>query len=98
VIYDGKPVARVAFKFAASGLTTYAYVHWLGVPMKRGRACGGGYDKSSAAVTDAMCRYTDRDNLAGPDHESFIGCLLKDDGQHWDNRLRAAGFNVFQVV
>jgi hypothetical protein len=103
VLHDGKPVAKVAFKFAASGLTTYAYVHWTGLQMTRGRAGGGGYDKCSAAVAAAVSRSTNpgEDVMPARDGEAwdtFRAALAKDDGAHWDNRLRSAGFDVFQVV
>ncbi len=96
VVYDGKPVAKVAFKYARSGLRTTAFVHWIGQPMVRGWAGGGGYDKASAAVASAAARMRTAD--VGADCKAFIGCAQKDDGQHWDNRLRAAGFDVFQVI
>ncbi len=102
VIRDGKPMAKVALKFAKSGLSTCAYVHWIGLPMVRGVANGGGYDKASAACSIAMGKTRDPLDIGKRDDvhlwDLFRSTLAKDDGQHWDNRLRAAGFDVFQVV
>jgi hypothetical protein len=47
-------VATVAFKYPRDGAgRLWAYVHWIGVPMVRGYASGGGYDKHSAACSVA---------------------------------------------
>lgn len=54
ILRGGERVATIAFKFPRDGAgRLYAYVHWIGVPMVRGFAAGGGYDKRSAAVADA---------------------------------------------
>ena len=54
VMHGGERVATVAIKYPRDGAgRLYAYVHWLGVPMVRGFAGGGGYDKRSAACASA---------------------------------------------
>lgn len=99
---DGERVATVAFKFPKDGAgRLYAYVHWLGTPMVRGQASGYGYDKRSAAVANAAGKIVlevkpndeNRDNLF-----RFVGLLDKDGGEYWDDRLRKAGFDVWQAV
>ena len=100
VLHNGEPVAKVAFKFAKSGLQTTAYVHWIGLRMVRGSARGGGYDKASAACSVAVRQMPHNEFMPGhmPPYDAFRAALLEDDGQHWDGRLHRAGFTVFQVV
>ena len=100
----GERVATIAFKFAASGLRTTCYMHWLGSPMVKGVANGGGYDKASAAAWAASQTIKTGDAAnAPPDGEkmnAFIAFVsaIKDQGRHWDQDLKAAGFNVLQAV
>jgi hypothetical protein len=98
---DGKRVATVAFKFPRDGAgRLLAYVHWLGTEMARGWASGYGYDKRSAACASAAVRIKGAD-LRGPSEEHanlFIAALAKDDGMEWHDRLRDAGFDVWQAV
>lgn len=110
VILDksGECVAKVGFKFPADGAgRLYAYVHWLGVPMVRGFAGGYGYDKRSAAVAVAVAEIDmsdredrHRDDIGQPvtTRAEFVDALAKDGGEHWDTRLRNAGFTVIQAV
>lgn len=105
VLKDGDVVARIAFKFARSGLQTKCYVHWLGLQMVAGRARGGGYDKRSAAAAHAANK-----TPLGLDAETglrvdskhhwndFRRALALDAGHSWDRALRDAGFDVFQAV
>lgn len=53
ILRGSNHVAKVAIKRGASGLRTTAFVHWLGTPMVKGVANGGGYDKDSASVASA---------------------------------------------
>lgn len=107
---DGERAATIAFKFPRDGAgRLYAYVHWLGEPMVRGFAGGGGYDKRSAACaaaarklelsdgayTDGMPHNSAEERAAW---EAFRDALAKDDGMGWDRNLMAAGFNVWQAV
>lgn len=98
---NGACVAKVAIKRGSSGLRTTAFVHWLGVPMVKGIANGGGYDKDSASVASAARRITGLDVL----HETKHGACLDfreaaslDGGKRWDDAVRDAGFTVFQAV
>jgi hypothetical protein len=50
----GERVATVAIKYPGAGLRLWSYVHLIGVEMVRGSAGGGGYDKTSAAVAQAI--------------------------------------------
>lgn len=107
---EGKRVATIAIKFPRDGAgRLYAYVHFIGEPMVRGFAGGYGYDKRSAAIADAASKLTLSQSL-WPDgtphyseeeitlHALFRDTLARDSGQDWDNRLRDAGFNVWQAV
>lgn len=103
VLKDGKPVAKVAFKF---GGAVTAYVHWLGLEMTRGQAGGGGYDRQSAAVAYAArkaiaAHANDEWREAGQAEfacAAFFKACERDAGQHWDGALRDAGFTVVQAV
>ena len=91
ILKDGERVATVALRFPADGAgRLYAYVHWLGCEMTRGYAGGGGYDKRTAAVHDAMQRIVGADS-------AFVATAV-DDGYSWDRKLTDAGFVVLQAV
>lgn len=103
VVKDGERIASVAFKYPRDGAgRLYAYVHVFGTEMTRGFAAGGGYDKRSAAVEDAVRRIKapglgwagDADVIA------IRGAILNPNagGQYWDRRLRDAGYDVWQAV
>lgn len=99
VVAKGERVATVAIKFPRDGAgRLYAYVHWIGVEMKRGYAGGYGYDKRTAAVRDA-CR-----RIEWPISSGVLGCaefaaaIDGSDGEDWSNALRKAGFDVWEAV
>lgn len=105
VLKDGKLAAKIAFKF---GNAVTAYVHFLGIEMVRGQPGGGGYDRQSAACAYAAEKLAKVD-ISGsyadgtPHHDvaavtAFVEALRKDDGYGWDHHLKAAGFDVRQVV
>lgn len=107
VMKDGERVATVAFKFPKDGAgRVYAYVHWIGVEMVRGMAAGGGYDKQTAAVNDAVRKIKIPGNWSetvsqDPRHSfiaEFIDSTRKDEGPTWNDHLRKAGFTVIQAV
>ncbi len=94
---NGERVATVAFKYPRDGAgRLYAYVHIMGIPMIRGFAAGGGYDKGSAAVAHAVAKMCESDTPAGT--WPLTVALSKDDGYHWDQNARKAGFTVLQAV
>lgn len=98
---DCERVATIAFKYPLDGAgRLYAYVHWIGVPMVRGFATGGGYDKHSAACQSAAQKLRPLLVELPPDHPAhvFRDALSKDGGPRWDDFLRKAGFNVLQAV
>lgn len=106
VAKDGERVATIAFKFPADGAgRLYAYVHWIGVEMVRGHAGGYGYDKRSAACSVAARKLRDIRAKETPDGgdrpitgDAFVAALERDNGANWDDRLRRAGFEVWQAV
>jgi hypothetical protein len=112
---NGARVATIAFKYPRDGAgRLYAYVHWIGVPMVRGFAGGGGYDKHSAAVADVVrkgrlaekvkarakeCRIAETDGRPWHDFvDEFVTACLDDNGFHWGRRLEKTGFTVWQAV
>lgn len=102
---NGELVARIAFKFPKDGAgRLYAYVHWLGLPMVRGFATGGGYDKGSAACSAAISRMKDGldigriESLQIQHYDAFRSALAKDDGTTWNDHLRKAGFLVLAAI
>ena len=102
ILKDGERVATVALKFPADGAgRLYAYVHWLGTEMVRGFAGGYGYDKRSAAVSDAIRRNAGKVDNEAPDTDAwaaFSAALWNDGGDDWTRALEKAGFQVIQAV
>ena len=100
-------VATIAFKHPRDGAgRLYAYVHWLGIPMVRGSANGGGYDKHSAACSAAVPALLKARNAAFAAwtfdadktlSDAFIEALAGA-GLGWARRLRDAGFKVWEAV
>lgn len=93
ILSGAEHVAKVGFTYAKSGLTTTCYFHLMGHEPVIGKATGGGYDKDSASVAMAVHKLPVE---AKPGE--LIRALYKDDGQHWDQAARDAGFNVIQVL
>jgi hypothetical protein len=98
VMKDGDRVATVAFKYPRDGAgRLYAYVHVIGLRMVRGFAGGYGYDKHSAAVENAVAKMGDY--MAGTARGELMHAILTGgDGIYWYDRLRKAGFDVWQAV
>lgn len=101
VLKGDKVVAKVALKY---GNACTAYVHWIGIEMQRGRATGYGYDKASAAVSSAASRIPEAPYVTSADAEergnrdAFLKAARADNGKHWTDALRDAGFTVLQAV
>jgi len=94
----GERVATVAIKFPADGAgRLYAYVHWLGVEMKRGHANGYGYDKRSAAIANAA-RKIEWPVDMGSNSDAFAAAAMADAGDDWTRAVEKAGFRVLQAV
>lgn len=101
----GELVARVATKHPRDGGgKLWAYVHWLGIPMVRGAAYGGGYDKVTAAVSAAAKHMPEalpavgRGSADEAAYQAFREAARKDDGNRWGAQVEAAGFTVLQAV
>ena len=101
VMYRSNVAATIAFRYPKDGAgRLWAYVHFHGVPMVRGYAAGGGYDKHSAACASAM-RHMPANGFGTTEidpYGDFVRALEKDDGHSWDSNLRKAGFEVHQAV
>jgi len=106
VMHDGQRVATIAFKYPRDGAgRLYAYVHWVGTPMVRGFAAGGGYDKRTAACAAAIAAMMPGATgharlmaMADTPFARFARALAVDDGHDWNSQLRRAGFDVLQAV
>jgi len=104
ILQSGERVATVALKVGAA---VTAYVHMIGLPMVRGRACGGGYDSASAAVAEAIDRIpvpaVDDHDAARRQSLHALRIMLRlaaagmDAGQ-WVRELERQGFTVLQAV
>ena len=101
----GQCVARIAFKYPRDGAgRLFAYVHIFGVPMVRGFAAGGGYDKHTAAVASAIRKLKDpMDVNRWPQNEveeydALRKALAVDGVRKWDGAVTDAGFTVIQAV
>ena len=98
ILKGAERVATVAIKFPKDGAgRLYAYVHWIGTEMVRGMAGGYGYDKRTAAVSNAA------EKLDVPvehksAHADFAVSLRDPDGRDWTRKLEDAGFTVLQAV
>jgi len=103
ITYAGERVATVAIKFPRDGAgRLYSYVHWLGVPMVRGFAGGGGYDKRTAACASAARKLPEHlpagYDAAADAYSRFVDVMRADGGLDWNTALTGAGFTVFQAV
>lgn len=103
ILKDGQKVATAAFKFPADGAgRLYCYLHVIGIPMVRGYAGGGGYDKTGAsceAAAERMVAPTEPEWAEHAEHVNAIkAALAKDEGHGWDRRLERAGYTILQAV
>jgi hypothetical protein len=103
VMHGADRVATVAIKYPRDGAgRLYAYVHWLGVPMVRGFAGGGGYDKRSAACASATRKLPESlpegYDAAADVYAAFLATMRADGGLDWNSALTRAGFTVLQAV
>jgi len=103
VMHGTARVATVAIKYPRDGAgRLYAYVHWLGVPMVRGFAGGGGYDKRTAACASAARKLPENlpegYDAAADAYAAFLSVMRADGGLDWNTALTGAGFTVLQAV
>lgn len=105
ILKNGERVATVAIK---RGAAVTAYVHLIGVPMTKGRASGGGYDRASAAVSEAVRKITPMEPEADymsarelaftANRTAMLNARQDMDSRDWTDALRRAGFSVLQAV
>jgi hypothetical protein len=99
ILKDKERVATIAFKFPKDGAgILWAYVHFFGSEMVRGRAGGYGYDKRSAAIEHAAQRMLATPNGWQHHQEAFHAAIKDIGGNSWDRALQDAGFTVLQAV
>ena len=94
----GAQIGNIAFKLPKDGAgRLYCYFHIHGLEMVRGFAGGYGYDKRSAAVADAINKFT---KIVPLDlHAIKLSALTKKmDAGDWKRVLEDAGYNVLQAV
>ena len=96
LIHDGAPVGRVAFKHGAS---VQCFAQIWGSDMSRGRAGGGGYDRTTAAAEQAIERMGGGDTR--PDAQAHVDAIKAamggQDGKRWTQRVEDAGYTVQHV-
>lgn len=98
VMYNGEPVATVAFKWGNTG-NVRVFLHWIGLVMTEGNAGGGGYDKASAAMQQAARKTViDSDSPDAENARNFIRAIMSNDGNDWNTNLRKHGFIVQGVI
>lgn len=93
-LMDGKHVANVTVKH---GTAVTAYVHRIGTEMQRGQAGGGGYDRTSAAISYAAAKIPftmGRDEIS----DRLRSILMVDGCSTWARALEAEGFTVCNVI
>lgn len=107
ILKDGERVATVAVKYSARSTRVWAYLHVLSLPMVRACADGGGYDKTSAAVSKAARAVSAQFDAYTPTNLAELHDLAQvwvdlapslGDGHRWDRALELAGFTVLQAV
>jgi len=105
ILHEGEHVASVTVKY---GARVWAYVHWIGLEMTRGYSGGGGYDRESAAVANAVGKMPG----IGADHrpawlcgtalgdayDVFVRAARRDGGARWFDSLERAGFTICKVI
>ncbi len=97
IAHEGKQIGKIAFKRGNCRVTCYLHIH--GLMMQKGTANGGGYDMASAAAYAAISKpFETKDAFQAQYHALGIRSVLKDDSQHWDNALRAAGYEVMGAI
>jgi len=100
LLLDGKPVGRIVIRDAQA---CSAFVQIWGASMAIGKAGGGGYDRHSAAVFDAIGKLTDRPD--GRDESAFVAFnRIRKSARSWNGgtryayHLESAGFTVCNVI
>lgn len=93
----GERVATVAIRYRAA---VTAYVHLIGVEMVKGVARGGGYDRASAAVAEAIgkIRASDDDTAVNARRIAMRLAVAGMDAGQWIRELERQGFTVWQAV
>lgn len=97
----GRTVGRVAFK---TGASVTVFLQLWGSAMTQGRASGGGYDRSTAAVETAAEKLgreeIPSDPRAAAERVRIIAALTdpKQDGRQWDHRLERMGYSITTII
>ena len=96
ITYEGQQVGRVAFKHGSS---VQCFAQLWGSDMQRGKASGGGYDRSTAAAEAAFASIGEGD--VRPDVQQHVDAIKQamagPEGQRWISRIEAAGYTVQHV-
>lgn len=96
---NGNRIASIAFKYPRDGAgRLYAYVHLFGATMVRGFAGGGGYDKASAAVLEAVSKIKPGNYYEGSQGHVAAFKGMVDCGRDWTRQIADAGYTVLQAV
>jgi len=99
LLLGGDNVGRIVIKFGAAAT---AYVQIWGTEMTSGRATGGGYDKASAAVLNAVAKLpidVGHNDTAAAGLKALRNAFANaSSGTGWDRALRDGGFVVAAVI
>ena len=95
--YKGNVKARIQIAHRAA---VTAWIAFDGAPLVKGRAAGGGYDRTTAAIENAMMNVRPNEYDTDGTVKLIVDTMLDpaNEGKHWDRRLRDIGFNVIQAV
>ncbi len=103
-------VANVTIKYPEDGAgRVYVYLHVIGLPLVRGSATGGGYDKAAAAMERAAAAVKEPPpekieqvyHCTADRHRRTIRAAMEDrskEGHIWQDRLQDVGYTVLPVI
>lgn len=96
LMQNGEAIGKVAIKYPKDGVGRLtAYVHFYGSQMEYGTARGYGYDKTGAAIGEAVKKLIKADGR-------YITEYLKDykynEAARWAELFRACGIQVYCVI
>lgn len=99
-------VATISIRYPVKGDRLWAYVHLRGVDMVRGWADGGGYDKTSAAVAEAIMKIPEYPGAKPDGYGAGVNAnrkLMRQAVEHmdsstWTRELERVGLIVLQAV
>ena len=95
VVFDkhGVYTARIVTTTSKSNATVFAFLHYFGITMVKGKASGGGYNRSAAAINDAASKI----NTKGQD-ETIVKFFDAMKSQNFQRELESLGYKLMAVI